>query len=111
MNRPAGRRLGLPRGLCRFKRYLTVVSWCTYPPVVYISEKVDLAGNKATWNEQIGLLLPFADVVAKAVLGILTWANWSVKLTVEESDLDRSVRSPWPRSHIAVSFSCSLWLP
>ena len=54
------------------------MSWCTYPPFVYISENVGLAGNKATWNEQIGLP-PFADFVAKAVLGILIWANTSEK--------------------------------
>ncbi len=63
-----------------------------YPPLVYISENGGLAGNKATGDEQIGLPLPFADVVAKASLGILTWANKSVKWTVEETDLDWSVR-------------------
>ena len=30
------------------QRYLTAMSWCTYPPFVYISENVGLAGNKAT---------------------------------------------------------------
>jgi hypothetical protein len=45
---------------------------------MYISENVGLAGNKATWNERIGLP-PFADVVAKAVLGILLWAIASEK--------------------------------
>jgi len=33
--------------------------------------------------------------VAKAVFGILIWAIASVKLTVDETDLDRSVRWFW----------------
>jgi hypothetical protein len=45
---------------------------------VYISENVGLAGNKATWDEQIGLP-PFADVVAKGVVGILICAIASGK--------------------------------
>jgi hypothetical protein len=57
---------------------------------VYISGNVGLAGNKATWDEQIGF--PFADVVAKAVFGILFGAIASEKLTVEEEGLDLSVR-------------------
>ena len=52
-------------------RYLTVMSWCTYP-FGYTSENVGLAGNKATLYEQIGFSL--ADVVAKAVFGILIGA-------------------------------------
>jgi hypothetical protein len=54
------------------------MSWCTSPPFVYISENVGLAGNKATWDEQIGLP-PIADVVAKGVFGILIRAVASVK--------------------------------
>ena len=37
----------------------------------------------------------FADVVEKGVFGILICAIASVKLTVEEDDLDRSVRWFW----------------
>ena len=65
------------------------MSWCTYP-FGYISENVGLACNKATLYEQIGFSL--ADVVAKAVFGILFGAIASEKLTVEEEGLDLSVR-------------------
>merc|ERR1712146_517147 len=51
-------------------RYLTVVSWCTYP-FVYIIKNVGLAGPEATTYEQIGYSC--ADVVAKAVFGVLIW--------------------------------------
>ena len=52
------------------------MSWCTYP-FVYISENVVLAGKKATLYEQVGFSL--ADVVAKAVFGILFGAITSEK--------------------------------
>ena len=57
---------------------------------MYISGNVGLAGNKATLYEQAGFSL--ADVVAKAVFGILFGAIASEKLTVEEEGLDLSVR-------------------
>ncbi len=68
------------------------MSWCTYP-FGYTSENVGLAGNKATWYEQIGFSL--ADVVAKAVFGILIWAIASEGYTLEEDDLDLNVRWCW----------------
>ena len=63
-------------------RYLTVVSWCTYP-FVYLIKNVGLVGCKATMYEQIGYSL--ADVIAKAVFGVLIWAIASEKSAVEES--------------------------
>jgi bacteriorhodopsin len=63
-------------------RYLTVVSWCTYP-FVYLIKNVGLVGTKATMYEQIGYSL--ADVIAKAVFGVLIWAIASEKSAVEES--------------------------
>ncbi|CAE8721629.1 unnamed protein product [Polarella glacialis] len=63
-------------------RYLTVLSWCTYP-VVYIIKNVGLAGPKATMYEQVGYSI--ADVVAKAVFGVLIWAIAAEKSTMEES--------------------------
>ena len=63
-------------------RYLTVVSWCTYP-FVYLIKNVGLVGAKATMYEQIGYSL--ADVIAKAVFGVLIWAIASEKSAVEES--------------------------
>ena len=66
-------------------RYLTVVSWCTYP-FVYIIKNVGLAGNKATMYEQIGYSL--ADVLAKAVFGVLIWAIASEKSAMEDDEKD-----------------------
>ena len=63
-------------------RYLTVVSWLTYP-CVYIIENVGLAGSTAIMYEQIGYSI--ADVIAKAVVGVLIWAIASEKSAVEES--------------------------
>jgi len=62
-------------------RYLTVVSWCTYP-LVYIIKNVGLAGPVATMYEQIGYSC--ADVVAKAVFGVLIWAIAAEKSRIEE---------------------------
>merc|ERR1712025_654474 len=52
------------KGLVVSARYLTAVSWLTYP-FVYIIKNVGLAGPVATTYEQIGYSV--ADVVAKAV--------------------------------------------
>ena len=65
------------------------MSWGTYP-FVYISENGGLAGNKATLYEQAGFSL--ADVVARAVFGILFGTIVSEKYTVEEDGLDLSMR-------------------
>merc|ERR1711893_263705 len=62
-------------------RYLTVVSWLTYP-FVYIIKNVGLAGPVATMYEQIGYSI--ADVVAKAVFGVLIWAIAAEKSRIEE---------------------------
>merc|ERR1712157_446727 len=58
------------KGLVVMARYLTVISWLTYPGV-YI-KNMGLAGNIATTYEQVGYSI--ADVVAKAVFGVLIWA-------------------------------------
>ena len=65
-------------------RYLTVVSWLTYP-FVYIIKNIGLAGAPATTYEQVGYSL--ADVVAKAVFGVLIWAIASGKSAEEEKGL------------------------
>ncbi|CAE8693953.1 unnamed protein product [Polarella glacialis] len=65
-------------------RYLTVLSWCTYP-FVYMVKSVGLAGPAATMYEQVGYSL--ADVLAKAVFGVLIWAIAAEKSAVEESEL------------------------
>jgi len=62
-------------------RYLTVISWLTYPGV-YIVKMIGLAGPVATTYEQIGYSI--ADVVAKAVFGVLIWAIAAEKSRIEE---------------------------
>jgi bacteriorhodopsin len=57
-------------------RYLTVVSWLTYPGV-YIIKMMGIGGAKATVYEQIGYSI--SDFVAKAVFGILIWAIAAAK--------------------------------
>jgi len=62
-------------------RYLTVISWLTYPGV-YIVKMIGLSGPVATTYEQIGYSI--ADVVAKAVFGVLIWAIAAEKSKIEE---------------------------
>ncbi len=68
-------------GLLSTARYLTVVSWLTYP-FVYLIKNVGLAGTTATVYEQVGYCV--ADVVAKAVFGLLIWAIADGKSRLEE---------------------------
>merc|ERR1712124_59506 len=72
------------KGLVVSARYLTVISWLTYP-FVYIIKNVGLSGAVATTYEQIGYSC--ADVVAKAVFGVLIWAVASGKSAEEEKGL------------------------
>lgn len=71
------------KGLVITARYLTVVSWLTYP-FVYIIKNIGLAGAVATTYEQVGYSI--ADVVAKAVFGVLIWAIASGKSAEEEKN-------------------------
>merc|ERR1711933_563987 len=70
------------KGLVVTARYLTVISWLTYP-FVYIIKNIGLAGAVATTYEQVGYSI--ADVVAKAVFGVLIWAIAAGK-SAEEKD-------------------------
>merc|ERR1711939_858918 len=72
------------KGLVVSARYLTVISWLTYP-FVYIIKNIGLAGAVATTYEQVGYSI--ADVVAKAVFGVLIWAIASGKSAEEENGL------------------------
>jgi len=67
--------------LVRSARWLTIISWLTYPGV-YIIKMVGLAGPVATALEQIGYSV--ADVVAKAVFGVLIWKIASTKSALED---------------------------
>ena len=58
------------RGLVRTARNLTVGSWCFYP-VVFILPMLGLTGSTAVTAVQVGYTV--ADVVAKAVFGILIY--------------------------------------
>jgi len=64
------------RGLIGQARMLTAVSWLTYP-FVYIIKMVGISGATAMAAEQIGYSV--ADVVAKAVFGVLIWAIAAAK--------------------------------
>jgi len=69
--------------LTRYARWLTIISWLTYPGV-YIIKMVGLAGVTATAAEQIGYSV--ADVVAKAVFGVLIWSIASTKSKLEDEN-------------------------
>lgn len=61
-------------------RLLTAISWLTYP-CVYIIKNFGLSGPVATTYEQIGYSI--ADVIAKAVFGVLIWAIAAEKSRLE----------------------------
>jgi len=63
-------------------RYLTAISWCTYP-VVYAIKSAGIGDAAATTYEQVGYSL--ADFLAKAVFGVLIWAIASTKSDIEEA--------------------------
>merc|ERR1712146_23449 len=61
--------------------FFAIIPWLTYPGV-YIIKMVGLAGVTATAAEQIGYSV--ADVVAKAVFGVLIWSIASTKSAIED---------------------------
>jgi len=63
-------------------RYLTVISWLTYP-FIYAVKSFGASAALATTLEQVGY--SFADIVAKAVFGILIWAIASTKSDIEDA--------------------------
>merc|ERR1711924_205929 len=67
--------------LTAYARWLTIISWLTYPGV-YIIKMVGISGVTATAGEQIGYSI--ADVVAKAVFGVLVWAIAAEQTMLEE---------------------------
>merc|ERR1711907_516098 len=69
------------RKLVSSARYVTVLSWCTYP-IVYILGSVGLSGSTGFVGVQIGYSI--ADVVSKCGYGILIWYIASCKSQVEE---------------------------
>jgi len=69
------------RNLIAAARYLTAISWCTYP-VVYVIKAAQPTSPGAMVAEQIGYSV--ADIVAKAVFGILIWYIASAKSEADE---------------------------
>jgi bacteriorhodopsin len=64
-------------------RYITAISWLTYP-FVYMLKGIGLGGSNATAFEQVGY--SFADIVAKAVFGIVIWRIAHEKTMVLEAE-------------------------
>ena len=68
------------RGLVSGARWLTVVSWLFYP-VVFLFPMIGLTGGTAIIAVQVGYTV--ADIVAKAVFGVLIYVIASRKSEVE----------------------------
>lgn len=58
------------RGLISTARWLTVISWCFYP-IVFVFPMIGFTGGAASTAVQVGYTV--ADVVAKAVVGVLIY--------------------------------------
>jgi bacteriorhodopsin len=76
------------RGLVSTARWLTVVSWCFYP-IVFVFPMIGFVGGDATTAVQVGYTV--ADVVAKAVFGVLIFM-----IAMRKSEADGYVNSPVP---------------
>jgi len=70
------------RGLVSLACYLTVLAWCFYP-IVFTFPMLGLHGGDATTGVQIGYSL--ADIIAKAVFGLLIFAIARAKSTPEHT--------------------------
>jgi len=78
------------RGLLVKARYLTIISWLTYPGV-YIIKMIGISGASATCMEQIGYSI--SDFIAKAVFGILIWKIASTKSDNESEDESEATKA------------------
>jgi len=56
------------RGLISMTRYLTILSWCTYP-IVFVLPMLGLSAAKAEIGIQIGYSV--SDVIAKCIVGLM----------------------------------------
>ena len=70
------------RGLVSAARWLTVVSWLFYP-IVFVFPMIGFTGGAATTAVQVGYTV--ADVVAKAVFGVLVFMIAARKSELEAS--------------------------
>jgi len=71
------------QSLIAYARYLTAISWLTYPFVFCVKAMPNATGAQIMALEQVGYSI--ADIVAKAVFGILIWAIASTKSDLEEA--------------------------
>lgn len=71
------------RGLINIARYLVIVSWSFYP-IVFVFPMIGIDGAAASTAVQIGYSI--ADIVAKAVFGVLIFAI-AVKKSSADHDL------------------------
>jgi bacteriorhodopsin len=76
------------RGLVSAARTLTVVSWCFYP-VVFVFPMIGLTGGAAVTAVQVGYTV--ADIVAKAVFGVLIYAIAMRKSESESHGADKLI--------------------
>lgn len=76
------------RGLVSAARSLTVISWCFYP-IVFIFPMIGLTGGAAATAVQVGYTV--ADIVAKAVFGVLIYVIAMRKSESETHGSDRLV--------------------
>lgn len=80
LNEATGKMPPSAASLTGYARWLTIVSWCTYPGV-YIIKMLGISGVAASAGEQIGYSC--SDVMAKAVFGVLIWAIAAEKSKLE----------------------------
>lgn len=69
------------RGLVNGARWVTVLSWCTYP-IVYIFPMLGLEGAGALTAIQVGYSV--ADVIAKPILGLMVWKIAACKSAAQQ---------------------------
>jgi len=81
LSEASGKQAPSVSSLTGYARWLTIISWLTYP-CVYIIKMLGISGVTATAGEQIGYSI--ADVVAKAVFGVLIWAIAAEKSKLED---------------------------
>jgi len=68
------------RGLVSTARWVVVISWCFYP-VVYVFPMIGFSGGSAATAVQVGYTI--ADIVAKAMFGVLIYLIAARKSAVE----------------------------
>jgi bacteriorhodopsin len=88
LDKAAGNMTPSVASLTGYARWLTIISWLTYP-FVYIIKMLGISGVTATAGEQIGYSI--ADVVAKAVFGVLVWAIAAEKSKNEEKGMSEDL--------------------